>query len=155
MKRFTVRLETVLKHRRAVLREEQRRLAEAQERVSRLERAVASMDRRRRDCQAQIRGAATGRMRRTEMLRLRSYANALWLQVLSAAQKLGELRTEAEGRRRAMIRARQNVRALEILREKALREWRAAAGREERAFLDNLQLTAGLLVPPTAAGGEA
>jgi flagellar export protein FliJ len=155
MKRFTFRLETVLGHRRALLSEEQRKFGRAQNDVGRLERAIFSLDTLRRDCQAQIREAATGQMQRTEMLRLRSYANALWLQVLSAAHKLGELRAELEERRRALIRARQGVRALELLREKALREWRTAAGREERAFLDDLQLTAGLLVPPAAAGGEA
>jgi flagellar export protein FliJ len=155
MKRFSFRLETVLRHRRALLREKQRDFARAQAEAARLETAILNMDLRRRDCQEQIRGAARGALERTEMLRLRSYANVLWLSLLGAGQKLAQLRATAEEFRGAMIKARQNVRALEILREKSFKEWRSVANREERRFLDDLSPAAGLLEPPVAMGGEA
>jgi len=155
VRRFRFRLETVLRHRRAVLGQRQREFGEARAEAARLERAVLGMDESRRDCQEQIRRAALGRMVRSEMLRLRTYANALWLQILGAGQRLVELRDGVEERRKAMVKARQDVRALEILREKALAEWQAEADREERNFLDDLRPAAGLLEPPVTAGGGA
>ncbi len=155
MRRFRFRLETVLRHRRALLRQKQREFGEAQAEATRLQEATLAMDGRRRECQEQIRQVALGLMARSEMLRLRTYSNALWLKVLGAGQKLVELRDGVEARRKAMVKARQDVRALEILREKALKQWQADADREERNFLDDLRPAAGLLEPPTAAGGGA
>jgi len=120
-----------------------------------MERAIVNLDRQRRECQDQIRLAARGELERGEMLRLRSYSNVLWLSLLGAGQKLAALREGVEERRRGMVKARRDVRALEILREKALRQWKKAAAREERRVLDDLQLAGGLLAAPTKLGGEA
>jgi flagellar FliJ protein len=154
VRRFRFRLEAVLRHRRGLLRQRQREFAEAQAEVARLERAILSMDLRRRECQDQVRGAAQGHLERTEMLRLRSYANVLWLSLLGAGRRLSELRSGLEARRASMTRARQNVRALEILREKAVAEWKRQANREERRFLDDLRPVAGMLKSPMVLGGE-
>jgi hypothetical protein len=54
-----------------------------------------------------------------------------------------------------MVKAHQNVRALEILRGKAQAAWQYEADREERVFLDDLRLSPGLLASPTTAGGES
>jgi flagellar biosynthesis chaperone FliJ len=54
-----------------------------------------------------------------------------------------------------MVRARQEVRALERLREKALDAWRKEAGRAERRFLDDLRPAASLLTSPSSPGGKA
>ena len=155
MKRFSFRLETVLRHRRALLREAQRHFGVAQAEAAEMERAIISLDRRRRECQDQIRLAARGELERSEMLRLRSYSNVLWLSLLGAGQKLTKLRQGVEERRREMVKARRDVRALEILREKAQKAWRTAANREERRVLDDLQVASGLLGTPAALGGEA
>ena len=155
MRRFRFRLQTVLRHRRALLRQKQREFGEAQAEATRLQQAILVMDGNRRECQEQIRQVALGLMARSEMLRLRTYANALWLKILGAGQKLVELRDGVEARRKAMVKARQDVRALEILREKALAQWQAEADREERNFLDDLRPAATLLEPPMAAGGGA
>ena len=57
--------------------------------------------------------------------------------------------------RRAMVKAHQDVRALEILEEKARAVWQSEADREERVFLDDLRSSAGLLASPASAGGES
>ncbi len=155
MKRFSFRLESVLRHRRALLRESQRHFAVAQAEATEMERAIINMDRRRRECQDQIRLAAKGQLERSEMLRLRSYSNVLWLSLLGAGQKLAALREGVEERRLDMVKAQRDVRALEILREKALKQWKTGANREERRVLDDLQLASGLLGSPAALGGEA
>ncbi len=54
-----------------------------------------------------------------------------------------------------MVKAHQDVRALEILHEKAKVAWQVEADREERVFLDDLRPSAGLLASPASAGGEA
>jgi flagellar export protein FliJ len=154
MRRFNFRLETVLRHRCALLRETQRLFAEARAEAAKLEQAILSMDEQRGQCQEMIRKTARGQLERTEMLRLRSYANVLWLSLLGAGQKLAGLRAKVDERRGEMVKAQQNVRALELLREKAVKEWKAMAGREERRLLDDLQPTAGLLDSRVGLGGE-
>jgi len=157
MRRFRFRLEAVLRHRRAVLRESQRDFALARAEQASVEEQIRRMRRSRDECQEEIRRAAEGELSRTRLLRLRTYANSLWLGLLRAGQQLGELAARTAERRGAMVRARQGVRALETLREKSFRAWRADADREERTFLDDLRPHRALLEPPTArvAGGEA
>ena len=52
-----------------------------------------------------------------------------------------------------MVKARQDVRALERLREKAWRAWQTEADREERAFLDEVRPARGLLSVRTGLTG--
>jgi flagellar export protein FliJ len=154
MKRFAFRLDAVLRHRRTLLREAQRSFGRVQAKETAMERAILGMDRRRRDCQEQIRLAAQGRVDRSEMLRLRSYANALWLSLLGAGRQLAEVRGNLERRRAEVVAARRDVRALEILRQKALKQWKQRAGREEQRMLDDLRTERGMLTSAAAPGGE-
>ena len=157
MRRFRFRLEAVLRHRRALLRESQREFALARAEQAGVEEQIRRMRRSRDECQVEVRRAAEGELSRTRLLRLRTYANALWLGLLRAGQQLARLAAQTAERRGAMVRARQGVRALEIFREKSFRAWRADADREERTFLDDLRPHRALLEPPTAraVGGEA
>jgi flagellar export protein FliJ len=138
-----------------MLDQNQREFAAAQARAARMERALISLDARRREGQEQIRAAVVGEISRTNLLRMRSYDNALWLQLLAGGRRLVDLRGEAECRRTAMVESRRRVRAMELLRDKSLKRWQVESDREERKFLDDLRLHQGLLGSPAAAGGDA
>ena len=119
-----------------------------------MEQALLGLEVRRRECQEQVRQSSLGELDRSDMLRMRSYANSLWLRVLAGAQELAGLRAKAEERRTAMVSARQGVRALEVLRDKAALEWSQEAAREERRFLDDLRPAEHLLRSPAGPGGR-
>jgi flagellar export protein FliJ len=155
MRRFEFRLEAVLRHRQMVLSERRRQLGQAQAEAAAVEEHIRRMRRSREEHQQFIRAASHGQISRVEMVRLRNYVNSLWMRMVLAGRKLAEANARVAERRRAMVTAHQDVRALEILREKALAVWQYEADREERVFLDDLRPSAVLLGPPTAAGGEA
>ena len=155
MKRFDFRLAAVLRHRQAVLDQRRREFGQAQADAAALAEQIKAMRRSRDLHQESIRAASCGGISRTEMVRLRNYVNTLWLRMLLAGRKLAEAAARVEERRRAMVKAHQDVRALEILEEKARVDWQAEADREERVFLDDLRPSAGLLASPASAGGES
>ena len=155
MRRFEFRLQAVLRHRQTVLEERRRELAAAQAQAATIAGRIRDMRRSRDLHQESIRSASRGRLVRTEMIRMRNYVNTLWMRMLLTGRSLAEATGRVEERRRVTVKARQNVRALEILREKAQAAWQYQADREERVFLDDLRLSPGLLVSPTSAGGES
>jgi flagellar export protein FliJ len=155
VRRFEFRLGAVLRHRRSILEARQRELAQVQADAAAIAAQIRQMRRSRDLHQESIRSASRGRLARTEMIRMRNYVNTLWMRMLLAGRSLAEATGRVEERRRVMVKAHQNVRALEILREKAQAAWQYQADREERVFLDDLRLSPGLLVSPTSAGGES
>jgi len=155
VRRFEFRLGAVLRHRRSILEARQRELAQVQADAAAIAAQIRQMRRSRDLHQESIRSASRGRLARTEMIRMRNYVNTLWMRMLLAGRSLAEATGRVEERRRGMVKAHQNVRALEILREKAQAAWQYQADREERVFLDDLRLSPGLLVSPTSAGGES
>jgi flagellar export protein FliJ len=152
MKRFEFRLEAVLGHRQMVLSERRRQLGQVQAEAAAIEENIRKMRRSREEHQQFIRAASRGQISRVEMVRLRNYVNSLWMRMVLAGRRLAEANARVAERRQAMIKAHQDVRALEILREKALAVWQYEADREERVFLDDLRPAATLLA--AAAGGE-
>jgi flagellar export protein FliJ len=155
MKRFEFRLSAVLRHREAVLDQRRREFGQAQAEAAAIAEQIKEMRRSRDLHQEAIRAASRGEISRTEMVRLRNYVNTLWMRMLMAGRKLAESAGRVEERRRSMVKAQQDVRALEILRDKSRAAWQSEADREERVFLDDLRPSAGLLVSPASAGGEA
>ena len=113
------------------------------------------MRRSREEHQAAIRAGSRGTLARTDLVRLHTYVNTLWLKMVLAGRRLAEAAERAEDARRKMVKAHQNVRALEILEDKSRAAWAAEADREERVFLDDLRTPRGLLASPVQAGGEA
>ncbi|HOX05748.1 MAG TPA: flagellar export protein FliJ [Planctomycetota bacterium] len=159
MRRFEFRLAAVLRHRGALLDQRRREFGVAQAEATAVAEQIRAMRRSRDLHQESIRAASTGGISRADMVRMRNYVNTLWLRMIMASRKLAELAARAEERRRAMVKAHQDVRALEILEEKARTAWQAEADREERVFLDDLRPVSGLLASPASApasaGGEA
>lgn len=155
MRRFQFRLESVLRHRRALLDESRRAFGRAQAEVAAIQDDIRRMRRSREEHQAAIRAGSRGMLARADLIRLHTYVNTLWLRMILAGRRLAEAMARAEEARRHMVKAHQNMRALEILEEKSLKAWQAEADREERNFLDDLHAPAGLLASPAQAGGEA
>ena len=155
MRRFQFRLAAVLRHRRALLDESRRAFGRTQAEVVAIQEDIRRMRRSREEHQAAIRAGSRGTLARTDQIRLHTYVNTLWLKMVLAGRRLAEAMNRAEEARRNMVKAHQNVRALEILEDKALKAWQAEADREERVFLDDLRSPAGLLASPVRAGGEA
>lgn len=155
MKRFEFRLQAVLRHRQAILDQRRREFGEAQAAANAIAEQIRQMRRSRDLHQEAIRAISRGELSRTEMVRMRNYINTLWMRMLMASRKLTEAGTKVESCRREMIKAQQNVRALEILEEKARKLWQQEADREERVFLDDLRVSQGLLASPSSAGGES
>lgn len=154
MRRFSFRLQSVLRHRRAVLREKQRDFGRAGAEQGAVEEQIRHMRRSREEHQELIRRAAEGRLDRSRLVRLHSYVNSVWMRLLAAGGRLREMAARTAQCRAAMIKAQRDVRALEKLREKAWGAWQVEAEREERAFLDEVRPTAGLLRSVHSVGGE-
>jgi flagellar export protein FliJ len=155
MKRFEFRLAAVRRHRGALLDQRRREFGQAQAEAAAIAEQIKAMRRSRDLHQESIRTASLGGISRTEMVRLHNYVNTLWLRMLMTSRQLAEAAARVEERRRSMVKAHQNVRALEILEERARSEWQAEADREERVFLDDLRSPSGLLASPASAGGES
>lgn len=133
MKRFTFRLQTVLDLRarteqkaQVALGLAQRAVAEAEERIRRLGEQQAATLRLPPDARFEARIAA------------RTWAEALTQQIAEATHHREALRAEAERRRAELVKAAGERRAVEKLREKALREYQDEMQRQEQNLLDEV-----------------
>jgi len=139
MKRFVFRLDTVLKVRMAKLEAVERDFAAARQRVLAKEREINALERERAGIRERIRGVNLDETTRLAVNSLRAYLQRLWITQENAQQDLGGLGEELHVRRIELVEARRQVRAIELLRQHKLDEWRHLADREQQKVLDDLR----------------
>jgi flagellar FliJ protein len=67
-----------------------------------------------------------------------AFRHKLKLDMLAKGRQIDELKAEAERIRKRLVKATQEVRALELLRERRFAEWRKEYRAEEQGFIDDV-----------------
>ncbi len=142
MARFVFRLQPLLRARRLAEQTQQRRVGELEQQRIGLEDTL----RRRQQALADSKVALRDRLMGTLQLHdLRVHANAA-LQVMRQGQRLvlqlAGVHKRLEEARADLLAATQRRRALELLRDQRLEQWRADQNRAEAATLDDLATAA-------------
>ncbi|MBD3393525.1 MAG: flagellar export protein FliJ [Chitinivibrionales bacterium] len=83
-----------------------------------------------------------------------AYRHKLKTDMLKKGRQVDDLKAEAEHIRKELVKATQQVRALELLRERRYAEWRKEYGLEEQGFIDDVSQQ-GFIRRKKAAAGRA
>ena len=149
MKRFRFQLETLLRVRREREEERKRRLAEAQRLVMEQKgRLTELFDEESRETEAQRRLRQGGVIDLQEVRARMLYSRAVVRRIQEGFDALQDRVADEGIRRTDLLRAAQERRVLEKLRERKWESWRYEAGREEQKRLDEI---AGTRVAPRRA----
>ncbi|MBI2566379.1 MAG: flagellar export protein FliJ [Candidatus Schekmanbacteria bacterium] len=138
MKKFSFPLEKLLRHREALRQAAERDLgaaiAVAREHEQRVQQALAELAERHAELGRQL---AEAHYVDVEGLR-RQESYLLWLErhILTLRQALRRAEEQAEAARQRLVEARREERAVEILKEKALKRYRQDVAREEQVMID-------------------
>jgi flagellar FliJ protein len=138
MKKFHFPLEALLRLRKRKEDAVKRELADKNRQIMQAQSELRETEQRLKELQAQQkleRGATT------DILSLRqsvAYRHTLKSDLLTKGNALIALRQELDGIRRKLVQATKDKRALEIVREKRMAEWRAEYNAEEQEFIDDV-----------------
>jgi len=139
MQRFRFSLETLLELRRrkedAVKLELARKQGEvgtAREELDALARELDTLQREEKESRRKMSGDVV------LMRHAVAYRHKLKLDMLAKGRQIDELKAEAERIRKRLVKATQEVRALELLRERRFAEWRKEYRAEEQGFIDDV-----------------
>jgi len=139
MKKFTFKLDTLLTVKKNKEDEIKRRLAEknreAEEVRAEIERAQGKLKDFQRSVKEQ---RLCGGENVADLRQSVSHRNALKLNLLKTGQKLDSVMVEAYGINQELIKAAQERRAVEIIREKRYEEWKKENAAAEQKFIDEL-----------------
>lgn len=141
-KRFHFHLDPVLRYRQILENERKKEFAIAnraweEERLHRTE-----MEEERQKTQEEIRALYAAKTKFQEILETYRYVNALDVRLAYLERRLAELDRVREEKREALVKARRDRRALEILREHRKEEHDAQNAAEEQKILDELAIRA-------------
>lgn len=141
-KRYQFRLQPVLKHRQRVEEQKQVELAEAQTRRRREETELAALEAREDDAVERL--EQQGLVGRLDVELLRhglTYLELLGKDITTQTATVTEARQQAEQKRQDTVRAQQDRRVLEKLKERGHRRWQLETGRAETRALDEMAVT--------------
>jgi flagellar FliJ protein len=139
MKKFIFKLEALLTVKRNREDEIKRRLAEKNREAvavrAEIERAEGELKNFQRAVKEQRSGGGESV---AELRQSVAHRNALKMNLLRAGQKLDSVMVEAYGINQELIKAAQERRAVEIIREKRYEEWKRENARAEQKLIDEL-----------------
>lgn len=136
MAKFRFTLQTVLDHRLILEEQAQRDLAEVlHHRVSILE-AIRSQQQTIHDSKHSLSSGLVGRVDLDGIARFAVYAGQARLRAMRLVQDLAGVEKQVEARRQAVLKATKARKALELLRDRQLAQWRVEAQRRETAAMD-------------------
>ena len=149
---FRFDLEPVLRHREHLEQEAQRRVARVQRHIAALEEEIAACEEAREAEAIVWRREAAGRSTPA-----RQALHGAWC--VELRRRRGELETRRQRgiqrlaeERRALAAAHRELRKIELLRERALGEWREHQAVIERKFVDDLTVMRHSRTRPTNDG---
>lgn len=135
---FTFKLEPVLKARLAEEQQKQIAVAEMERKRMQIEQSIRRRQQLLAASKSELKSALTGQVNTRDLagtaassMRLMGQAQKLVLELAAVHQHLGAARTE-------LIEATRRRRAVELLRERRLGEWKREQNRIENAFLDEI-----------------
>jgi len=139
MKKFVFKLDTLLRVKRNKEDEIKRRLAiknrEAETVRGEIEAAQAELKNFQRNVKE---NRTQGGESVADLRQSVSHRNALKIKLLKAGQRLDNVMVEAYGINQELIKAAQERRAVEIIREKRYEEWKKENAAAEQKFIDDL-----------------
>ncbi|GBU21453.1 hypothetical protein R80B4_01344 [Fibrobacteres bacterium R8-0-B4] len=139
MKRFVFKLDTLLRVKRNKEDDIKRRLAEKNREAESVRAEIKAAETELKDFQKNEKEhRADGGESVADLRQSVSYRNALKLKLLKTGQKLDNLMVEAYGINQELIKAAQERRAVEIIREKRYAEWKKENATAEQKFIDDL-----------------
>ncbi|MCB9385605.1 MAG: hypothetical protein H6509_13395 [Bryobacterales bacterium] len=138
MKAFRFPLEALLRLRRRKVERAEAELASLENRRRGALQRAGAFEQRSLDTRASI--GLAGRMRGSDVRRAAASSQALQEQAAEARRAAKTLEAELAPARRAVLAARSDLEALELLRDKALRQWRLEADKQQHALAEELYL---------------
>jgi len=139
VKKFVFKLDTLLRVKRNKEDDIKRRLAEKNREAetvrSEIEAAQAELKNFQRNVKENRRGGGESV---AELRQSVAHRNELKIKLLKAGQKLDNVMIEAYGINQELIKAAQERRAVEIIREKRYEEWKKENAAAEQKFIDDL-----------------
>ena len=139
MKKFTFRLEALLTVKKNTEEEIKRRLAIKNREAEEVRQEIERVQGRLKDFQSDEKATRRGGGEDVQSMRNSvAYRNALKLELLRAGQKLDDVVVGIYGINQELIKAAQERRAVEIIKEKRFDEWKRENAVAEQKFLDDL-----------------
>jgi flagellar FliJ protein len=139
VKRFVFKLDTLLRVKRNREDEVKRRLAEKNREAETVRTEIEAAQAELKEFQRSVKEHRAGGGESVAELRQSvSHRNALKIKLLKAGQKLDNVMVEAYGINQELIKAAQERRAVEIIREKRYEEWKKENAASEQKFIDDL-----------------
>jgi len=139
MKKFTFRLEALLTVKKNKEEEIKRRLAEKNLEAEQVRQEISAAHDRLKDFQASVKAERRGGAESVTAMRSSvAYRNQLKMELLRAGQKLDGVMVSIYGINQELIKAAQERRAVEIIKEKRYEEWKRENAVAEQKFIDDL-----------------
>ena len=138
MQRFRFSLETLLDLRRRKEEEVKLALAAKRGQIRKERQAMADMGEQLARMQQEQKEKRATTMDVASMRHAVAYRHKLKLDMLAEGRLIQALQQEAEDIRQQLIKATQQVRALELLRERRFEEWRKQYKAEEQGIIDDV-----------------
>jgi flagellar protein FliJ len=139
VKKFVFKLDTLLKVKKAKEDEVKRRLAKKNREAETVRSEIETVQNELKNFQSNVKEQRRGGVESVADLRQSvSYRNALKLKLLKAGQKLDNVMISAYGINQELIKAAQERRAVEIIKEKRYEEWKKENAAAEQKFIDDL-----------------
>jgi flagellar protein FliJ len=139
VKRFVFKLDTLLRVKKNKEDEIKRRLAEKNREAEAVRAEIEAAQAELKEFQRNVKvHRAEGGESVADLRQSVSYRNALKIKLLKAGQALDNVMVAAYGINQELIKAAQERRAVEIIREKRYEEWKKENAAAEQKFIDDL-----------------
>jgi flagellar FliJ protein len=139
VKKFVFKLETLLTVKKNKEDEIKRKLAEKNREAESVRASIEAAQEELKGFQKSVKAQRSGGGESVAELRQSvSHRNALKIKLLKAGQRLDNVMVEAYGINQALIKAAQERRAVEIIKEKRFQEWKKENAAAEQKFIDDL-----------------
>ncbi len=138
MPQFTFRYESLLQHRRNLEDQAQRQMAERVRTQMILRDQLSGMQRQITESKRDLGSALVGKIDLSRVGAFTRYNADSTVRGRQLVQRLAELETQVEAARQALLSATQQRKALDLLRERDLKQWKREQDRRETAELDEL-----------------
>lgn len=135
---FRFRFQAVLDHRKLVEEQRQRELAICLRHKAELENLLRQTQQTLRGNKQQLADALTGRIDMSQLGGYARYANHMTVKGMGVVRRIAAAEQQAEQARARLLEATKRVKALELLRDRELAQWKKQQRKAEDAQLDEV-----------------
>ena len=139
MSAFRFQLEGVLRHRKNIERDRQRRVALIQNQMNQLQAELRRLDQEAQDATAELRGSRlTGTLDMSYLAAQRRYMAAVQRKAMSVVQRMALVQRDLDEARKALAEAAKRRKVMEKLRERYFQRWLEALNKKEMDAMDEI-----------------